>query len=447
MVNTKRPEKSKPFSEYRKPPQDLDAERSVLGAMLLSELAIHTAQEHIKDKDFYREANQEIFRAIVALRKKSEPVDAVTLGRELKTMGVFEQVGGATEIRNLVAMVPTAANVEYYAKIVKECSKKRWVIQSASKAVEQAYQDEEDSEVIVEKLISDVSLAENFSRTLTSAEMAARTYERATDKKTELLIPTGWEAFDDQVGGIRRGVLTVVTGESEVGKSTGIQNVVVNVAKENYRVAYLYADGLPDDLPIRQICLMNDWSAKRWESTDERVLSTAQKSEAVHKWEQLKVIVGGRKQFGNQWESMKLWMIREWKRNKVDLFVIDGGERIHCRVGYGENKWDAQEKVVDELEQLAAELNVGLVVIVGQAKKSKDKFRVVDEDEVGTNAWRKYAALRLFVSRDPQASKDPSREFIALVKITKNRNYGGKGTFWFEGTKDTYKWTEIEGFR
>ncbi len=82
---------------------------------------------------------------------------------------------------------------------------------------------------------------------------------------------------------------------------------------------------------------------------------------------------------------------------------------------------------------------MGLWVIVGQAKTKKDKFNnVIDENEVGTNAWRKYAALRLFVSRDK------NHDHVVWVKITKNRNWGGKASFCFEGTQDTYRWQEIE---
>src|ERR1700679_3581084 len=128
-------------SEFRVPPQDLEAEQSVLGAMMLSSDAIRTVIPICREEDFYREANRKLYKAITSLDDRKEPVDVITLSNELKRMGDFETIGGINTLTTLVDRVPTAANAEYYANIVKEKSAARKLISAATQVVADAYSD------------------------------------------------------------------------------------------------------------------------------------------------------------------------------------------------------------------------------------------------------------------------------------------------------------------
>ena len=128
-------------SEFRVPPQDLEAEQSVLGAMMLSSDAIRMVIPLCHEEDFYREANRKLYHAIVALDDRKEPVDIITLSNELKRMGDFDTIGGVSALTALVDRVPTAANAEFYAQIVKEKSAARKLISAATQVVSDAYSD------------------------------------------------------------------------------------------------------------------------------------------------------------------------------------------------------------------------------------------------------------------------------------------------------------------
>ncbi|MCB0308528.1 MAG: replicative DNA helicase, partial [Bdellovibrionales bacterium] len=125
----------------RLPPQNIEAEQSVLGAVLLDNDVAHDVAEILLEEDFYREAHQKIFKAILALVEKGEPADLVTITNELKSKNDLERIGGATYLAQLVEAVPTAANVLYYTKIVKDKSILRGVIQAATEIATSGYEE------------------------------------------------------------------------------------------------------------------------------------------------------------------------------------------------------------------------------------------------------------------------------------------------------------------
>ena len=143
----------------RIPPHSIEAEQSVLGAMITDKEAINTAIEIIKPIDFYKEANGEIYEAILVLFNKNEPVDLITLSEELKQRGTLDNVGGLTYLANLSSGVATTANSKYYCKIVEEKSILRRLIKSSNEIMAKAYDDSEEVNVIISK-IAFMSLAQ-----------------------------------------------------------------------------------------------------------------------------------------------------------------------------------------------------------------------------------------------------------------------------------------------
>jgi replicative DNA helicase len=123
----------------RVPPNNIEAEQSVLGAMLLDKNAISTASEILRSGDFYKEAHGHIFDSIMDLYDRDEPVDLVTLVDNLRSKGILETIGGITYLSNLVSSVPTTANVKYYAKIVEDKSTLRKLIKSSSETMDMCY--------------------------------------------------------------------------------------------------------------------------------------------------------------------------------------------------------------------------------------------------------------------------------------------------------------------
>ncbi len=230
------------------PPQNLEAESSILGGILLENEAINRVLEVITVDDFYRESHRKIFLALIELYNRREPVDLITLSDYLKTTGDLEAVGGSAYIACLANTIPTAVNIHHYARIVREKSQKRYLISVSTLAAHEGFEDSEDSLSIAARLSASLSRLQNGSpngfvhakevvdKTLKHIEQA---YERG-----DLIpgIPTGLHDVDTRTGGIQRGEEWVIAGRPGMGK-TAIGGIIgTNAAKLGYGVAFVTAE-------------------------------------------------------------------------------------------------------------------------------------------------------------------------------------------------------------
>jgi len=216
-------------SEFdRTPPQDVAAEQSVLGGMMLSQDAIADVIEVLRGSDFYRPAHEAIYDAIIDLYGRGEPADAVTVAAELTTRGELTRIGGAPYLHTLISSVPTAANASYYARIVQERAVLRRLVQAGTRIAQLGYgSDGGDVDDIVNTAQSEV-YAVTEQRTsedyLPIGEIISPTLEEiqsAASRGSESLgVPTGFRDFDDVTHGLHPGQMVVVAARPAVGKST-----------------------------------------------------------------------------------------------------------------------------------------------------------------------------------------------------------------------------------
>ncbi|WEV79815.1 replicative DNA helicase [Janibacter cremeus] len=212
----------------RLPPQDVGAEQSVLGGMLLSKDAIGDVNEAVRSKDFYRPAHELIFDAIVDLYSRGEPADAITVADELSKRGDLQRAGGQAYLHDLIQSVPTAANAGYYAQIVAERAVLRRLVEAGTKIVQMGYaQGGGDVEDIVNQAQAEVytvaekrggedyaPLWDTLNDTMTEIEVAAG----RTDEMTG--VPTGFHDLDELTHGLHPGQMVVIAARPAVGKST-----------------------------------------------------------------------------------------------------------------------------------------------------------------------------------------------------------------------------------
>lgn len=212
----------------RKPPQDLAAEQSVLGGMMLSKDAIADVVEQLRSTDFYRPAHEIVFDAVIGLYGRGEPADAVTVAAELTRLGQLSRIGGAGYLHDLISSVPTAANAGYYAKIVRERAVLRRLVEAGTRIVQLGYaQDGGDVEEIVNSAQAEVyrvsenrasedyqPLAEIIEGTIDEIEAAGSRGEGLTG------IPTGFADLDRLTNGLHAGQMVVIAARPAVGKST-----------------------------------------------------------------------------------------------------------------------------------------------------------------------------------------------------------------------------------
>ncbi|SHI79523.1 primary replicative DNA helicase [Malonomonas rubra DSM 5091] len=213
-------------------PQNLEAEMSVLGGIMLENEALNRAVEHLQSDDFYRGSHQKIFQALIRLSERGEPADLVTLSAELKAKGDLEDVGGTTYLATLVDYVPTAANIGYYCKLVKEKSIARKLITASTEIATSGYEGGDMDMILdqAEKAIFEIS--ENRSSPSYAAvkdilKDTFKTIEKLYERQ-ELVtgVPTGYTDLDKMTAGMQAGDLIIIAGRPSMGKTAFALNVV-----------------------------------------------------------------------------------------------------------------------------------------------------------------------------------------------------------------------------
>ncbi|MEH3066766.1 MAG: replicative DNA helicase, partial [Aeromicrobium erythreum] len=211
----------------RVPPQDLPAEQSVLGAMLLSKQAIDPANDLLEGRDFYRPAHEAIFETIVDLAQRGEPADAITVAAELQRRGELTKVGGAPYLHTLVAGVPIASNVDYYAEIVREKAILRRLIEVGQKIAGLGWAETGEIAEIVDRAQAEVLDVDGSSGTddyKVISELMAQTIQEIDDIQSRdgdmAGLESGFPDLDKLTTGFRGGQMIVVAARPGVGKST-----------------------------------------------------------------------------------------------------------------------------------------------------------------------------------------------------------------------------------
>jgi replicative DNA helicase len=219
----------------RQPPQDLAAEQSVLGGMLLSKDAVADVLERLRPGDFYRPAHQNVYDAILDLYGRGEPADAVTVAAELDRRGLLRRIGGAPYLHTLIATVPTAANAGYYAGIVAEKAILRRLVEAGTRVVQYGYAGADGAEVgdVVDRAqaeIYDVTEQRTAEDFIALADLLQPTMDEidaiASNGGIARGVPTGYRDLDELTNGLQPGQMIVVAARPGIGKSTVAMDVL-----------------------------------------------------------------------------------------------------------------------------------------------------------------------------------------------------------------------------
>ena len=223
---------------HKVPPQNIEAEQSVLGGILLENESLYKAIELLADQDFYKPSHQKIFRALISLSERGEPADLVTLTQELKNMGILNEVGGSSYLATLINNVPTAANVLYYAKIVREKALLRNLISVATEIVTKGY--EEGSSQLdslldtAEQSIFNVSnrrYKAGFTPIREIVKSSFKVIEHLYERKESITgVPSGFEELDRLTSGFQPSDLIIVASRPSMGKTSLVLNIAQHAA-------------------------------------------------------------------------------------------------------------------------------------------------------------------------------------------------------------------------
>ena len=248
-------------SDSRVPPQNVEAEESVLGAMMLSSEAIADVVEVLQADDFYRSANGRIYEVLRGLYAKGEPVDIVTGIEALKRAGMLEDVGGPLYMRDLVEQVPTPASAQHYARIVSQTALLRRLIGAAADIMDMAYAAPADPEGVAddaEQRIYDVARREDADEVAILRDLVDQAMvdlENIQNRDTAYTgLPSGFRDLDDLTSGLQPGNLIVIAARPGVGKSSLATNIARNVAIGRHPVALFSLEMSRYEIGMRLLC-------------------------------------------------------------------------------------------------------------------------------------------------------------------------------------------------
>jgi len=435
----------------RVPPQNLEAEQAVLGAILLEAEALITAMEHLRAEDFYSVAHQRIYDAIVALGEDNKPLDLVTLMSRLQDQGELEEIGGVSYLAKLSGAVPTAANVEYYAQIVAEKSMLRRLIRTATQIVSDGYAEGED----VGALLSDAEqrILELSNRRATHGFVSIRDVLMEVFERVEHLynhkggvtgIPSGFPDLDKMTSGFQRSDLIIVAARPSVGKTAFALNIAQNVAvRASETVAIFSLEMSAAQLVQRMICAESNVDAGRMrtgflEGDD---------------WEKLSMAIGSLSEAqvyiddtpGITVADIRAKCRRLKKEKGLGMVLVDYLQLIAGRGKPGENRQQEVSEISRTLKQIARELEVPVIALsqLSRGVEQRQDKRPMMSDLRESGSIEQDADIVSFLYRDDYYDKESEKKNIIEIIIAKQRN-GPVGTVELVFLKQFNKFVSID---
>ncbi len=419
------------LSSHKLPPQNIEAEQSVLGGILIENEAINKVMELLSIEDFYRDAHQKMFQAMVDLTEKDEPVDLITLTHDLRKKNQLDSIGGASYLASLIDSVPTAANIEYYAKIVKEKAILRKLIQTSTEIVTQSYEDRGDVEELLddaERAIFEISenrVKPSFYPIKKIVKDSFEIFQKLYEKK-ELVtgVSSGFKDLDRYTAGFQPSDLIIVAGRPSMGKTALCLNIAQYAAIEHkIPVAIFSLEMSKEQLVIRMFC-----SEARVEG---HRLRTGYLTESD--WPKLTLAAGTLSEapiFIDDTPALSVLELRAKARrlkgeHGLGLMVID-----YLQLMKGRSKVESRQQEISEisrsLKALAKELNLPLIAVSQLSRRTEERqgMRPQLSDLRESGAIEQDADLILFIYRDEvyNRSEDNPNKGKAEVIIGKQRN-------------------------
>lgn len=414
------------------PPQSLEAEMSILGGILLDNDAINRVLDILLPDDFYRESHRKIMRAMIELSEHREPCDLITLTTVLKKRGELEEVGGGAYLATLVDYVPTAANIAYYSRIVKEKAIARNLITAATEIVTDGYDEQADIEELLDKAqktifdISENKIKTPYHQLNTILKDSIKYIEELFEKKDHVTgVPTGFIDLDQKTAGFQRGDLIIIAGRPSMGKTAFALNIAQYAsvhAEPRHPVAVFSLEMSKEQLVTRMLCSESRVDAGR--------LRTGHLIDG--EWE--KIMRGAErlyeaKIFIDDTPAISVLEMRAKARrlkaeHGIGMIVVDYLQLMRGS-GAPESRQQEISEISRSLKALAKELSVPVVALsqLNRGLESRTDKRPMMSDLRESGAIEQDADIIMFVYRDEVYNKEnPDVKGKAEIIIGKQRN-------------------------
>lgn len=404
----------------RIPPQNLEAEQAVLGAILLDGESLVTAMERINSDDFYRTSHQRIFESMLELAEEDEPIDLITLTSKLQNKQQLEEVGGIKYLSELANAVPTAANIDYYAQIVEEKSMLRRLIRAATNIVTDGYASTDDVAELLgeaEKKILEISQRRSSTGFIAIRDVLMEVFDKVeylyNNKGGTTGVKSGFQDLDKMTSGFQRSDLIIVAARPSVGKTAFALNIAQNVGvREKETVAIFSLEMGAPQLVQRMICAEANVDATRMRTG----------SLEAEDWEKMTMAIGSLSEaniYIDDSPSVTVADIRaRCRRLKQErglgMILIDYLQLIHGR-GKGDNRQQEVSEISRTLKQIARELDVPVIALsqLSRGVEQRQDKRPMMSDLRESGSIEQDADIVAFLYRDDYYDKESEKRTLS----------------------------------
>lgn len=412
------------------PPQNLDAEMSLLGAVLIDEETLADISEHVTAKDFYDKRHSTIFGAMIRLYEKHKPVDLLTLTDELKRKKELEIVGGATYLTELTNYVPTAAHAEAYAELVAQRAVRRRLIKASADISELGYDEDNTIQELLEKAeaelfsVSDQSLKQDLvSIESILTESFDRMEELHRNKGALRGVRTGWRDLDNITAGLQRSDLIILAARPAMGKTTLVTNLAYNVATVAKQAVLFFSLEMSKEQLVDRMLAdasgVDAWNIRTGNLSDD---DFSKLSEAMGEMAEAPIFLDDTP--GLSVLEMRTKARRAAHEQPLGLIIID---YLQLMQGSGRDNGNRVQEVSEisrGLKLIARELNVPVIALSQLSRSVESRSPQVPQlaDLRESGSIEQDADIVMFIYREAYYNPETERENITDLIIAKHRN-------------------------
>ena len=420
--------------DERLPPQNIEAEQSVLGSILIDRDAIVRVAGFLRAEDFYRESHRAIYQASIDLYSRREPCDFVLVCDELERRGVLEQVGGPAYVTSLISLVPTAVNVEFYGHVVERNAILRRLITAGGQIAQVAYDTRNDAEEAVDRAeqVLFALTQRRGARDYVPLSAIVQDYFDQLDyiharRGQPFGIATGFRRLDDMTGGLQRSDLIILAARPGVGKTSFALNIAHHAAKfAQTPVGIFSLEMSRDQLVLRLVCAETGIDSHRLRTGAVEDDEWAKVSAAMATLNDAPIYVDDTP--GISVMELRTKARRMQAEHNVGLIVVDYLQLMQGRTT--ENRVQEVSEISRALKGVARELNVPVLALsqLSRAVESRPGNRPQLSDLRDSGSIEQDADIVMFIFRPEMYDRDSDKRHLAEIIVAKHRN-GPVGDF------------------
>ncbi len=415
------------------PPHSLDAEKSVLGALLVDKDSIIKISDFLKAEDFYHDAHRMVYKAISDLYDKRVPIDLVTLSNILEDRGELTIIGGASYLALLANEVPTATHIFQYASIVKEKGILRKLILAGDTIKGLGYRENDDIEVLIdtaEKKLFEVSQTFMTDRFVHIKDVLNNTYEKISDlhdpeaKDKYRGISTGFKDLDGILSGLQPSDLVILAARPAMGKTAFALNIAQNIAKKGNSVGLISLEMSKEQLVERMFCSLlevDSWKMRTGQLTDD---DFGKIGSVMDELNSMKIFIDD--SIGNSISELKAKARRLKMENGLDFLVIDYLQLMSGSSSTGgySNRVQEISEISRALKALARDLSIPILALsqLSRAVEMRPNKTPQLSDLRESGAIEQDADVVLMMYREDYYEEDTERKGVTDIFIRKHRN-------------------------